>query len=335
MNKFNVWLPAIKAGSGADVYTIRLRDALRQKGFNANITWFNHFSELFPFSHKGKVPSNTHIIIANSWNSFVFKHPSIPLITIAHHCVFDKDFEKYKTIPQKIYHNNVIYYYEKWSLEKSDAVIAVSQYTADSYNNIFSIKDVNIIHNWIDSSQFKPNNYKKNNKKFRLLFIGNWSKRKGSDLLPAIMEQLGNHYELICTSGMRERKSHKSLHSNINIIGHLPAQQSLIELYQSADLLLFPSRLEGFGYSPLEAHACGIPVVASDSSAIPEVVHDGKTGLLCPVDNIDSFVKAIKFLKNNLEVHHNMSLTARKRAVELFSEEIIISKYIKLLKSII
>ena len=54
------------------------------------------------------------------------------------------------------------------------------------------------------------------------------------------------------------------------------------ERYGSMDILLMPSVREGFGLSIAEAMACGLPVVATNCSAIPELIDDGKGGFLCP-----------------------------------------------------
>ena len=61
-----------------------------------------------------------------------------------------------------------------------------------------------------------------------------------------------------------------------------PNREGLVAAYQSCDILLFPSRLEGFGIAPAEALACGRPVVTTDISALPEVVDHGQNGFLCP-----------------------------------------------------
>ena len=76
-----IWLPAIQGRSGADVFTLRLCEALRREGCDAEISWFPNFYELFPFLLRGvPPPPGTAIIHANSWNAFAFKRKSIPLV---------------------------------------------------------------------------------------------------------------------------------------------------------------------------------------------------------------------------------------------------------------
>jgi glycosyltransferase involved in cell wall biosynthesis len=69
---------------------------------------------------------------------------------------------------------------------------------------------------------------------------------------------------------------------DIRLIGHVP-DSDLPALYRLADLLVYPSLYEGFGLPPLEAMACGTPVVASDRAAIPEVLGDAAL-LVDPTD---------------------------------------------------
>ncbi|MEA3489031.1 MAG: glycosyltransferase family 1 protein [Candidatus Omnitrophota bacterium] len=65
-----------------------------------------------------------------------------------------------------------------------------------------------------------------------------------------------------------------------------PNDDALVELYKNACLFLFPSMYEGFGWPPLEAMACGCPVVCSDAASLPEVV--GTAALTAPYDDIDA-----------------------------------------------
>jgi glycosyltransferase involved in cell wall biosynthesis len=74
---------------------------------------------------------------------------------------------------------------------------------------------------------------------------------------------------------------------------HRPAQDSLRELYAACDAWLFASRSEGFGLPPLEAMACGTPVIATPAGAAPELVEQGG-GVLVPFDDPRSMADAIE-----------------------------------------
>ncbi len=64
------------------------------------------------------------------------------------------------------------------------------------------------------------------------------------------------------------------LGGRITAAGHVPGDAALARIYRAADLLLFPSLWEGFGWPPLEAMACGTPPVTSNAGALPEVIGD-------------------------------------------------------------
>jgi glycosyltransferase involved in cell wall biosynthesis len=81
-----------------------------------------------------------------------------------------------------------------------------------------------------------------------------------------------------------------------------------------ADIVLHPSRGESFGQVLAEAAALGIPVISSRTHAIPEVVSDGETGLLCPVDDVEAYAQALTRLIAQPELRHRLGDAARKRA---------------------
>ena len=328
-----IWFPTVKAYSGSDTYTSRLYFALKEAGVSVKITWFSHYYELAPFLMSKKIPTDTNIIHTGSWGAFPFYKRGIPLIITMHHNVFEPSFLPYKTVAQKLYHQYLIRHYEKFSIDKASVNIAVSRYTAASYKKTYNIKQPTIIPNWIDTSTFSPPKKKPNNNTFKLLFIGNHTRRKGADLLPKIMDKLGKGYELHTTGGLRGGKTHNQTASYIHH-NHIPKTSDLVKLYQSCDALIFPSRLEGFGLAALEAQACGLPVVATNSSAFPEVVINQKTGILCPQDDVEAFVSSIKELKLNPQKRKNMQIKARQHVLDNFSEKKIIMEYITLYKSL-
>jgi len=93
--------------------------------------------------------------------------------------------------------------------------------------------------------------------------------------------------------------------------GYVP-DEHLVWLYNAAEALLYPSFYEGFGLPPLEAMACGTPVVASNGGALPEVVGSG--GLLLPPDQPAQWAHAVLILLQNDSYRAGMRQRALQRA---------------------
>jgi len=81
---------------------------------------------------------------------------------------------------------------------------------------------------------------------------------------------------------------------------------------------VFPSRLEGFGLAAAEAMACGKSVVASRAGALPEVVADSETGILCDPDDPADFARAILRLLEDPSLAEKMGKAGLARAKRLF-----------------
>lgn len=118
---------------------------------------------------------------------------------------------------------------------------------------------------------------------------------------------LHTHPELdaVCTEcGVRDR---------VRSLGVVPKAE-LRALYKMAEIFVFPSLYEGFGLPALEAMACGTPVVAARSSAIPEVV--GHSGLLVNPYRVDAIAAAVRSLLENESFRRALGVQGRRRARE-------------------
>ena len=324
-----IWFPTIRAGTGADVFIINLARGLMKIGIEAEITWFPHLSEIFPYPLRyARVPNNVDIIHANSWYGFAFSRFNIPVVISVFHWVHDSDLLPYKSFLQKAYHDYFIKRYENSSIRNATVITTISKYTGAQLQKEFPDNKIIIINNGIDTNLFIPEtSIKKDGSKFNLFYAGTPSKRKGFDLIGPILEKLPSNIYLNYTDGyINNNKAQK--------LGKLNLSQ-LISAYQSCDALLFPSRYEGFGYVVAEAMACGKPVVTSNCSALPELVENMKTGILCPVDDVPEFVASIMQLYKNRILAEKMGMAARQKVVEEYSLENMINEYIKLYKSII
>lgn len=137
------------------------------------------------------------------------------------------------------------------------------------------------------------------------LFVSTLEPRKGIDtLVNAYAKIVGDVSEQLVIVGKRGwyfeplflqvQKLH--LEQRIHFLDYL-ADEDLPDVYNLATGFVFPSRYEGFGLTPLEAMACGTPVICSNAASLPEVV--GEAGILIAPDNVNEFAQAMRELANN------------------------------------
>jgi starch synthase len=332
-----IWLPTIRVGSGTDVFTQRLADALACRGVEVIITWFSRFAELMPdILRYVTPPPGVDIIHANSANAFAFKREGIPLVVTEHHYTLDPAYRPFKSFGQNLYHRSLLASYLRRSYSVADALTTDSFFTTNVLATVAKLQVTRTIPLWIDYEEFSPARSvapRIEGHPFRLLFVGNASRRKGADVIPELARRLGGGFEIRCTAGLREA-AHPNNPDNVFWLGRLSAQQLVAE-YRGCDALLVPSRYEGFGYAALEAMACAKPVVGFRCGAIEEVVADGQTGLLCAIDDIDA-------LEANCRVFASDSIKAvqwgeagRLRAVTAFTESKAVDAYVDLYRSLV
>lgn len=316
-----VWLPAIRSASGADVFTVRLAALLERAGIRAHVSWFPWWAELAPGMLRATAPAGVHVVHANSWNAFAFGGTSAPRVVTVHHNVHDAALAPYKNVAQRCYHRWRIRPMERRSLDGAAAITAVSHFTRGSVQATFGARPIDVIHNWVDPERFRPAaGVARATRPVRLLFAGNWGRRKGTELIPRLMRMLGADFELQYTTGRRGGTPRQvGLPDNMRWVGPVADERSMIELYQACDAALVPSRLEGFSYAALEAMACGKPVLGFRVAALPEVVADGVTGRLVGLDDVAALAGACREIAQDMRKRREWGEAARERAVALFS----------------
>lgn len=328
----NIWFPYTVGGSGADVLTETLAAALRERGVRATTQRYAHDFQYAPWLLRGvDPPAKTDIIVANTWNGFAFKRGDVPLVAIQHLLVIDPLLAPYRNRRQALFHHALVRRFEMATHRRADQVVAVSEFTGSRYSELLGVEPPLIIRNGVDTTFFRPGRTARPDaagRPFRLLFIGNLTLRKGADLIPAVLADLGDAYEFSYTSGVRVKKALLAA-ANARTLGTLDAEGVRRE-YERADLLLLPTRLEGLPLVAMEAMACGTPVVASDTASLPEVVTDGKTGILCPVNDVCALANAIRTLRNNPRQLRQFAIEAREDMVRRFSIDRMADEYIEL-----
>lgn len=330
-----IWFPTVRTHSGSDVFTERLCAGLNERGIPAEITWLPLRAEYAPWSVVAPAPPAwANMIHVNTWLHPRFVPRHLPVVATMHLCVHDPALEPFKSTLQRYYHRLWIRHVEAGIIQRAEVVTAVSHYTAAHTREIYGYPNIQVIHNGVDTKIFRPLSRTRPNTPFRLLYVGNWSERKGVGLIAPLMEHLGPAFMLHYTADRNGRHLRYDLPGNCCCLGRLDTEE-LVHAYQTADALLFPSRLEGLPLTVIEAMASGLPVIAADASSLPEVVVDGDVGWLCSADDVPGFAAAARRLAGDKACWQAMHKAARNRAVLVFDVEQQIEQYANLYRTIL
>ena len=125
----------------------------------------------------------------------------------------------------------------------------------------------------------------------------------------------GLRFFLIIAGDGREKSrllslAREQLPNRVKFVGKIP-RRDMYRFYSAGDIFAFPGIKESLGMVFLEAQSCGIPVIAFANGGIPEVVKDGRTGLLVPLHDFNQFADAIEFLLTKKDVRKKMGQAAR------------------------
>jgi len=226
----------------------------------------------------------------------------------------------------------------------ADMVVAVSDFARQQLlkKNIKSV----VIFNGVDTNFFRPNNsFLSSHTTMNgpiLLHVGRLVRHKGLHLLIKAFKTVKKemHNTRLYIVGVCEDEDY--LHELYKLIGDMKnsvfflgdiGDQLLPKLYSAANLFVCASLHEGFGMPFLEAQSCGTPCIGFNTSAIPEIVINGKTGILVEKGNIKEMADATLKLLTDNNLRKKMGEAARKQA-EKFDWGIIADQFSKRLEEL-
>ena len=128
-------------------------------------------------------------------------------------------------------------------------------------------------------------------------------------------------------SSLKEMSKRLDVEDYIYWLGNVPDPKGVL---QASDMFLLVSTGEAFGLVLAEAMACGVPIVGTRSGSLPEVVEEGKTGLLVPARNAEELATAIQALSTDATLRHKMSAQALERVKDHFTVEDAVIKTINI-----
>lgn len=230
---------------------------------------------------------------------------------------------------------------ERTAIEAADAVIAVSGAMREDILGCYPALDpgrVHVVHNGIDTTLYRPDHRTDVLTRFGLdadrpyvLFVGRITRQKGVPHLLRAIRHIDPAAQVVLCAGAPDtpeidqefRDLYRELsrvREGVHWIPQMLPRPEVIQLLTHAAVFVCPSVYEPLGIVNLEAMACGTPVVASQVGGIPEVVDDGKTGLLVPLD--DDFEAGLSHALDSVigdpEAARRMGEAGRERAVGEF-----------------
>lgn len=229
-------------------------------------------------------------------------------------------------------------------LSLSDYIIAVSKAVKEEIENfVGSSSKIKVIYNQTSTKELSLD-CMNNSKKGKVVFAaGNICRRKGFMILLKAAKYVHNlipEVKFIIAGSVGEKDYYKSLQierkrlclqKNFIFCGF---QQDLHHFYQNSSIVVLPSLSDAFPRVILEAASFGRPVVATNCGGSSELIVDGKTGFLVPVNDAKKMAEKIIYLLKNDEIAAQIGKAGYERVKENFNSEKLINEFLDLLRRI-
>jgi glycosyltransferase involved in cell wall biosynthesis len=242
--------------------------------------------------------------------------------------IYHTDFPQYvRILTEDSFLESMAWGYMHWFYGQLDTVFVNSEEYRQSWiKRGFDPAKLKIFPRGLDTELFHParrdaaffEKFGACNGEVRLLYVGRISREKDLDLLAAAYRRLrdeGLPVQLfVVGDGPYSETFAKSLPEAF-FTGYLTGNE-LAAAYASADIFVFPSTTDTFGNVILEAQACGMPVVVSDSGGPKELVEDKANGLITKSRDLEDLTSAIRALVTNPALRERMGKSARDSVID-------------------
>lgn len=181
-------------------------------------------------------------------------------------------------------------------VKMADVILALNERSANFIHRHCNRNSI-IIPNFVSDDYFNsiPTERKSNDEIKSVLFAGHIQESKGCDVIYKTA-QLFPEIQFTLLGYISDSFRNMAKPDNIKLTGEVPGEQVKAEMLKS-DLLLFPTRTEGFPYVIIEAMACGLPIIATPVGAIPEII-ENSGGILVPVNDVKAVAEAVISLQD-------------------------------------
>jgi glycosyltransferase involved in cell wall biosynthesis len=207
---------------------------------------------------------------------------------------------------------------ERRTLRAAALVVAWTPWSARSIGGAAGDTPVLVHHPGLDLERFQPTRIRTARRRSRVLFVGGRFETKGGhDLLAALDPLLGVDVELDVVT-----KDPLAPREGLRVHDLAPGDDALVSLYQQADVVCLPTHGDAVPWVVLEAMACGTPVVASRVGAIPDLLDDGRAGVLVARGDTTALRAALERVLGDDGLRARLAATARARCEERYDARV-------------
>ncbi len=255
-------------------------------------------------------------------------HALVNVGPVVHHCpvvvtIHDLTFIRYPELfPSE--RRGYLQRMTRWTARRAARIIVDSASTGRDVQQLLGVpaERITVIYPGLTEGMSRPSSAAIEELRIRyclpeqfVLFVGTLEPRKNISLLLDVWALLGNRHDvcptLVIAGGkgwfyetLETRVRDLGLTNTVRFVGYV-ADDDLPAWYAAATLFVFPSLYEGFGFTPLEAMACGTPVIVSSTSSLPEVV--GDAGLALPPEDPEAWADAVASVLSSPKVQSTMA----------------------------
>ncbi len=320
---------------------------------NTHIKMFHNLSKNVEMA---QATPDTDIIHCHTWYShlagiFTRELLQVPLILTTH------SLETHR--PWKVEQLGNGYFLSRWieqsAYKLADGIIAVSEQMKEDVIEAYGVakEKVTVIHNGIDPEFYKPTFDNSLLEKYGIdpnipfvLFVGRITRQKGISQLIAAAKHFNKNSQIVLCAGAPDTKEIeletealiadlRKERDGVILISEMLPREKIKVLYSHARVFACPSLYEPFGIINLEAMACETPVVGSHVGGIPEIIVEGATGYLVPLQSVSrtdfnplnpekfqkDFASKVNLLLDDETLATAMGKAGRARVLQIFSWE--------------
>lgn len=271
-----------------------------------------------------------HDIQCLGWGVLGMRALGLPVVSTVHHpLTVDRraSFVRDETLRDAL--GTMTFYpigMQAFVARRLDRMFTSSRVSAGQISRDFGVRPeaLRMVANGVDTDLYRPDESVQRSRS-EVLCVGRASDpNKGIKTLVEAIALLPSHVTLTLVDDDepdnvgRKRARELGCEDRVHIVGRVPTAK-LVQLYQRATLVAVPSRYEGFGLPAVEAMACGTPVVAARSGALPEVVEVGGGGLLVERDDPQSLADGIRSLLDRPDLRAELAARGRDRVVAAYA----------------